>query len=150
MAEAKFEPKPGQVDYTNIRYCPTINCVVTYKGKVLLVKRSSELRLYPNYWNGISGFLDDHQAIEKKVKEELLEEVNIDETQIASIKLGKVLVQEGKKYQKTWFVLPVLVEVKNEAFELDYEAQEAKWIDPKHAKDLKLLPGFSEILAQFF
>jgi len=149
MAEPKFVPKPGQTDYTNIRYCPVINCVVTYQDKVLLVHRSSELNLYPGYWNGVSGFLDDQQSIEDKVKEELLEELYIDETQIASIERGSVLVQESEMYPKTWIVFPVHVEVKTDKFKLDYEAQDAKWYEREQIKQLKVVPGFEEVLAQF-
>jgi NADH pyrophosphatase NudC (nudix superfamily) len=71
MAEPKFIPKPGQIDYTNIRYAPTINCIVKYQDEFLLLQRSSDLHFYPGYWNGLSGFLDDHKDIEYKVKEEL-------------------------------------------------------------------------------
>ncbi|HEY4161329.1 MAG TPA: hypothetical protein VGM08_04680, partial [Candidatus Saccharimonadales bacterium] len=65
MAEPKFVPKPGQVDYTNIRYAPVINTVITNSGKVLLVQRSPGMRLYPGYWSGMSGFLDDNRSIEE-------------------------------------------------------------------------------------
>lgn len=30
--EPKFKPKPGQVDYTNTKRAPVINCVVKYMG----------------------------------------------------------------------------------------------------------------------
>ena len=46
MAQPKFIPRPGQVDYTNIRYAPVVNTIVVHSGKVLLVQRSSEMRLY--------------------------------------------------------------------------------------------------------
>ena len=39
----KFQPKPGQVDFTNIRYAPVANCVLFNEGKILLVKRSDEV-----------------------------------------------------------------------------------------------------------
>ena len=62
----KFVPAPGQTDFTNIRFAPVINCVLKYKNKILLVQRSKELRLYPDYWNGISGFLDDDKSLNDK------------------------------------------------------------------------------------
>ena len=66
MTQQPFIPRPGQVDFTNIRWCPVINCAVQYKNKILLVKRSKEMRLYPECWNGISGFLDDDKIWKKK------------------------------------------------------------------------------------
>lgn len=73
--EIKFEPNKGQVDYTNIRYTPVINCVVRHNNMILIVQRNQKMRLYPNFWNGISGFLDDRRSIEEKVKDELREEL---------------------------------------------------------------------------
>lgn len=149
MAEPIFKPKSGQTDYTNIRYCPVINCVVMHGGKILLVQRSADLNLYPNYWNGISGFLDDHQSIEDKVREELLEELYIDESQIISIERGNVLVQESRKYKKTWIVFPILVKVKTNKFDLSWEAKKAKWYEPSQINKLNLLPGFDVVVSQF-
>ena len=70
----KFKPKPGQIDYTNARWAPVINCVVKYKDRILIVQRSSKLNFYPGYWNGISGFLDDKRSLEEKARDELKEE----------------------------------------------------------------------------
>lgn len=78
MSKPKFKPKPGQVDFTNIRWAPVINCVVKHQDKILLVKRSKELNLYPGYWNGISGFLDDQRSLTEKVEEEIKEELGIE------------------------------------------------------------------------
>jgi ADP-ribose pyrophosphatase YjhB (NUDIX family) len=150
MAQKKFKPKPGQVDYTNIRFCPVINCIVQYKDKVLLVHRSEDLDLYPNCWNGVSGFLDDDKSIHEKVLEELSEELGMDAENIKQITTGDVLVQENEEYTKTWIVFPVLVQVNTDHIETDWEAKDAKWVKPSEAKDFKLLPGFDEVLARFF
>ena len=130
MAEAKFVSKPGQIDFTDARYCPVVNTVVTRGGKILLVQRSSQMRLYPNYWNGISGFLDDNRSIEEKVRDELREELGIKKTNIAKLKIGNVLIQEAPQYKKTWLVVPVLASIKIDKFQLDWEAKAAKWFNP--------------------
>lgn len=149
MSEPKFVPKPGQVDYRNIRYAPVVNTVVTHGGKVLLVQRSPDMRLYPGYWNGISGFLDDKRSIEEKVFEELQEELGFTEGDIESLERGRVLLQEAPDYDKTWLVVPVLARVKDVEFKLDWEAQRAKWYEPAELQKLTLLPGFQEVLDQF-
>ena len=146
MSEPKFIPAPGQVDYTNIRYCPVINCVLRYENKILLVKRSSVLKLYPGYWNGISGFLDSELSVEDKALEELREELNINNHDVLSIKRGRVLVQESEKYLKTWIVFPLLVDVKTTDIKLDWEASSYKWLTVRYAKKLNLLPGFKEVI----
>ena len=148
--ENKFKPRKGQVDFTNIRWAPVLNCVLKYKDKILVVQRNKEMRLYPEYWNGISGFLDDNKSLEEKVFEELREEVGLSKKDILSIKHGQVFDQDAHDYNKTWIVHPVLVNIKTDEVVLDWESQNHQWIKPKDAKKLKLLPGFKEVLKVLF
>jgi len=111
MKKLIFAPKPGQIDYTDARWAPVINCVLKYRDKILIVQRSNELNFYPGCWNGISGFLDDSKDFEQKVKNEIEEEVGIGKDYILSICLGEIFHQEEPEYKKTWIVHPVLVEV---------------------------------------
>ena len=146
MNKKIFKPKKGQVDYTNIRWCPVINCVLKYKNKLLVVKRSKELNFYPCYWNGISGFLDDKKDLNQKVLSELKEELGILKKDILEIKLGEIFDQNEPKYKKTWIVHPVLVEIKTNKIKLDWEAQNYKWAEINEIQKLKLLPGFDIVL----
>lgn len=143
---SKFQPKPGQIDFTNVRWAPVVNCVVKYGSKFLVVKRSEEMDLYPGFWNGVSGFLDDQKSLKQKVEEELREELGISRKNIKNIYLGEIFDQEAKKYKKTWIVHPVLVEVSTDKIKLDWEAQSYRWVNYFQAKKLKLLPGFDMVL----
>ena len=144
--EKKFKPKKGQVDFTHIRWAPVVNCVVVFKHKILLVQRSEALHLYPGYWNGISGFLDDDKGLREKVVEELKEEVGLTEKDIISITPGMVFDQDEPVYKKTWIVHPVLVKVKHNKVKLDWESKNYVWVSFAEAKKLKLLPGFDQVL----
>ncbi|SRR6266568_4130649 len=150
MTEPKFTPKPGQTDYTHIRYTPVINCVVVRADKILLVQRSAGMRLYPNYWNGISGFLDDDKSIEEKAGEELGEELGIVTKDIVSIRCGQVILQEAPDYGKTWLVVPVLTTIRAVDLQTDWEAVAAQWFAPAEVPKLDLLPGFIDVFRQFF
>ena len=141
-----FKLKPGQTDYTNIRWAPVMNCVVMHKGQILVVQRSKSLNFYPGYWNGISGFLDDAKGLREKVEEELREELGIQAKDIISIKLAEVFDQDESKYKKTWIVHPILVKVKTDKINLDWEAKQFVWTTINKAKKMKLLPGFGEVL----
>jgi ADP-ribose pyrophosphatase YjhB (NUDIX family) len=148
MVEPKFIPKPGQVDYTTIRYAPVVNIVAEYNGKLLIVQRSSGLRLYPGYWNGVSGFLDDNRSIEEKVRQELHEELGVAAADIISLQLGQILLQDAPQYAKTWLVVPVLARLKSDTFTLDWEAQRAQWCDAAAIPALNLMPGFPGVLTE--
>lgn len=148
--EKIFKPRVGQVDFTHVRWAPVINCVVKYKDKILIVERNKNLRLYPGYWNGISGFLDDKKSLREKVWQELREEVGLSSKNILSIKYGQIFDQEEPRYKKTWIVHPVLVTVNTDKIKLNWEAQNHQWLSPKDAKKLQLLPGFDTVLTALF
>lgn len=150
MAQPKFIPKPGQVDYTNIRYAPVVNSVVTYQGKIFCVKRSPDMRLYPNYWDWICGFLDDSKSIEDKAREELNEELGLRDEDIESLTRGNPWIDEAPDYKKTWFIVPVLAKVKTDTFTLDWEASEGVWFQPSELKKLKMPPDALRTAAEFF
>jgi len=143
---SKFQPKPGQIDYTEARWAPVINCVVKHDGKYLLVKRSEENEHYPGFWNGISGFLDDDKSLEEKVREELLEETGIKEKDIISIELGIIFDQNDEEHKKTWVVHPVLVEIRTDKIEIDWEASEYKWVELDDIENYDLMPGFDKVI----
>lgn len=146
MKKPTFKSRQGQVDYTNARWAPVVNCVLKYKNKLLVVQRSRELNFYPDYWNGISGFLDDQRSLSEKVVDEIREELGIPKSKIKRIRIGEIFHQEEPKYKKTWIVHPVLVEVKTDKIKLDWEAKNYKWVTLKEIRKLKLLPGFDEVL----
>lgn len=141
-----FQPKSGQVDFTDMRWAPVINCVVSFNGKILIVKRSAANKFYPEHWNGISGFLDDHGSLEEKVKEELEEEIGVKADKIVRLKLGRIFDQEAPDIGKTWVVHPVAVEISSDEIVLNDEAREYAWIAPQDATKYKLLPGFLIVL----
>lgn len=123
MKKPVFKPKTGQIDYSKARWAPVVNCVLKYRDKILVVQRSKELHFYPGYWNGISGFLDDHRSFREKVADEIREELAIPKKNIKSIRLGEIFDQEEPRYKKTWIVHPVLVEVTTDKLKLDWEAK---------------------------
>lgn len=146
MHKKKFRARSGQMDYSHARWVPVINCVVKFGRKVLVVKRSKKLRLYPDYWNGVSGFLDDKKSLREKVYEELREELSLIKKNVRKVVLGEIFDQEAPEYGKTWVVHPVLVEAKTDAIKLDWEADEYRWVTIAEAKKLRLLPGFKQVL----
>ena len=148
-AEPEFVPRPRQVDYAHIRYAPVLNAVVVCRGKVLLLQRSSGMRICPNSWCGISGYLDDDRSVEDKSRQEMLEEVGISAERILNMRRGTVLLQEAPEYGKSWLVVPVLVHVRGSRYRLDWESQAAGWFSMVEALSLPLLPGFDAVITQY-
>ena len=115
MKQPKFVSKPGQVDYTDIRYAPVVNALVENGGELLLVRRSSRLKIYPGQWGTVDGYLDDQKSIEEKVIEELEEEVGVKAKDIIDLQRGTPIIREDPEHSKTWLIIPVLVKVKTKS-----------------------------------
>jgi len=141
----KFKPKEGQVDFTNARWAPVINCAVSFNSKILIVKRSEKLNFYPGYWNGVSGFLDDERGLEEKVIDEVTEELNIGKKDIDSIQLCGIFDYDDPDYKKTWVTHAVLVKIKTDQIKLDWEATQYEWISLGEEKEYNLLPSFEKV-----
>lgn len=148
MNEQPFLPKPGQTDFTHIRWAPVIHCVVKWKDYILVIKRSKKLNFFPNHWGGVSGFLDDDMNLETKVREELQEELGILPKHIKRIRLGEIFHLDTPQYKKTWIVHPVAVWVDTNKITLDYENAKYRWVLPAETKKLLLIPGFVRILEE--
>ena len=147
MDKIPFKAQIGQVDYTDIRWVPVFNCVVMFRGKMLLLLRSRAVGYYPGYWNGVSGFLDDHKSLAEKAKEELWEELGIKEKDIKSIKLIDIIEGENKRHKKTWIIHALTVELLVPDIKLNWENDAYVWIDKKEVFTYRLLPGFHDVLA---
>ncbi len=150
MGNNIFQPKLGQTDYTNVRWAPVVSCVIKHEGKILLVKRSKNMNLYPELWNGIGGFLDDGKSLEEKVREELNEEAGIKESEIISIKHGEIFDLDDQAIGKTWIIHPALVEVSTDKIVLNWEAEEYRWISMDELKNFDVTAGFMKIVGDFF
>lgn len=148
--ERPFVPRPGQTDYTHIKYAPVINCLLVHDGKILLVQRNQTMRYYPGYWNGLSGFLDDERTVEEKVLYELYDEAGLTKDNIIKMTEGHIFEQPEPAYKKVWVVHPVRVDVNTEVIKSDWEAQDHQWIDPSDVQLYKVLPGFEKVVATFF
>lgn len=150
MEENKtFKPKLGQTDYTNARWAPVISCIVKHGEKILIVKRSKDMNIYPGLWNGIGGFLDDEKSLEEKIKEELNEETGINENEIISIKHGEIFDLDDPAIGKTWIIYPALVEVATDNIVLDWEAEEYRWVDYGELKNFEVTAGFGKVVKNF-
>ncbi len=145
--EKKFKPKSGQTDYTNIRWAPVVNCVVMYRGKMLLVERSSRSFVYIQVIGTVfRDFSTTQKSLKEKVIEELREELGIRKNEVVSIRPGEVFNQDEPKYKKTWIVHPILVHVKTDTRFARLGSAKYKWVTLREAEKMKLLPGFDIVL----
>ncbi len=121
----------GRIDYTDSDTAPVVTVFVTFKGKVLLLKRSNDVLTYKGKWNTVAGYLDDLKPLQEKIFEELSEELGITTTDIKTIHVGKPYTFTDSSTKKRWIVHPANVELtKKITIKLDWEHIEYRWIDP--------------------
>ena len=141
-----FTPREGQVDFHHIRWAPVMNIALMHGEEYLVVKRSETMNFYPGLWNGISGFIDDGQSLDEKVREELREELGLKEEAILSIELRGIFDQEAPELGKTWIVHAIKATVQHKEITLDWEASEHRWLTGEEYRTLELVPGFATVL----
>lgn len=137
----------GRIDYSNSKEAPVLNCFVEFNGKLLLLKRSDKVGAYKGKWNSIGGYLDDSKSLDQKVKEELSEELNIEDDDIANIKIGSAYKFHDQAIDKIWHIFPVLAELKTKPkIKLDWEHTDFVWIDIDEIKNYDTVPKLLEVL----
>ena len=152
---AKKLPKfsDGRINYSNSNTAPVIVIFIKYKDKIILLKRSNKVLTYQGKWNTVAGYLDEIKPINKKILEELREEVKIQKNNISSIYLGEPYILKDTKVEmgKTWIIHPALAELKTQPeIKLDWEHTKYQWIKPEELKNFDTIPHLEKSLKNLF
>ena len=124
----------------------TVSAVILdNEGRVLLLKRSSSRKAYPNKWNTISGTIENEspkEAILREISEELGSGCSLE------------LLEEGKCYKDIqvegqWIVYPFLFKYKSGGISLNKEHSEYNWFRRDELKKLDLVPAALKDLETF-
>lgn len=83
----------GRINYSNVRVCPVVNCVVRCGDMVLMTRRGEDVLAYPNTVNGVSGFIDEIKSLEDVVYQELIEEVGLRKEDVKELNIFTKIVQ---------------------------------------------------------
>ena len=151
MSNTYPKREDGRIDYTNARKAAVLTIYVLYNDKILLLKRSDRVHTYKGKWNTIAGYLDELSPIEKKIHEELTEELQITKDQIQEIKIQEYYAFHDPAIACTWIIYPVLVTLNEKpAIVLDWEHTEYQWIDPRDIENFDTVPNASESLKRCF
>jgi len=140
----------GRIDYSESDAAAVIVIFVKFKDEILLMKRGEKVREHRGVWDAVAGYIDEIKPIRQKVLEEVKEEAGIDEENIFSIHIGEGCKSVEKKINKTWFVLPVLVELKSKPeIKLDWENTECRWVKREEIKNFDTPPNLVQMLDTF-
>ena len=126
------------------------SCILEHSGKILLLKRSDQVRTYRGLWGSVAGYVeDDEEPLETALKE-IEEEVGLHQDEIYLVKRAEpvTFIDVYRKETYHWTVYPFLFHIEYpEHVTLDWEHTEYRWIVPSAIRKYKTAPRLKEIVA---
>lgn len=128
-----------------MRKFQAVSCVLTRAGKILMLKRSQNVRTNPSLWSVVSGQIMSNELPLDAAYREMQEELNLHRNELELILQGDPIYVYPKpdaitKIHTFLFTSP------NTNFELNNEHTEAIWVPVNHVQSLATVPRFYEIL----
>ena len=118
-------------------------------GRVLLLRRADQASTYPGRWAGVSGYLENGDAL-AQAYHELEEETGLKEADVELAGTGPPVVaadEEGR-----WVVHPFLFRTGDAAeIRLNEESAESEWVEPAALAERETVPALADayLLARF-
>lgn len=144
MHESDDRSEPGTV-----RTTPVVSCLLLRvdgpEPRLCLVRRSQRVGSYQARWAGISGFLEEGVTPEEQAYTEIREEIGLQGAQVRLLRRGAVVEHVDEQLGRRWLIHPFLGEVlEPEAIQLDWEAEELRWIAPGELGSYETVPKLQE------
>ena len=126
-----------------------VTSFITNDQKILLLKRSNQVKTLKCLRAGISGIIEkgDETPL-SRAKIEIFEEVGIKEEELKllkSIQQQRIVSPQYKNHE--WSIFPFLFSTKNMEIKLNWENSEFKWIKPTEIVNYKTVPDLDKILS---
>ena len=129
---------------TNEAPISVVTAFVTRGGRVLLLKRSSQVGTYSGLWAGVSGYLETDSAVEQAMME-IGEELDVASDGAVLEIEGEPLEVLDEKNQKRWTVHPYRFVLRDGVEpRIDWEHVEMRWVEPDEIRSMKTVPSLWE------
>ena len=124
-----------------------VTSFLAHNDKILVLKRSQQVRTMKGLWSGISGIIENNETPIKRAKIEIFEEVGIKEQNIKLIKSGSEVFVESPQYKNhQWVISPFLFQTEISDIKLNWENSEFRWIHVNELKEFNTVPSLKKIL----
>ena len=132
-----------------MRSTSIVTSFITNEQKILILKRSNQVKTLKCLWAGISGIIEKGDKTPlSRAKIEIFEEVGIEEKELKllkSIQQLRIISSQYKNHE--WNIFPFLFSTKNIKIKLNWENSEFKWIKPTEIINYKTVPDLEKILS---
>ena len=130
-----------------MRKTSIVTSFLKHNDKILILKRSQQVRTMKGLWSGVSGTIENNETAIKRAKIEIFEEVGIKEQHIELIKSGNEISVESPQYKNhQWVIFPFLFQTEISDIKLNWENSEFRWIHVNEFKEFNTVPSLEKIL----
>jgi mutator protein MutT len=119
-------------------YVVVVAVVRNPSGKILLLRKSANDKVYPNKWSFCAGHIKEFEAAEDTVLREIIEETGLHATIDSPVKIEESI---DASIGRRWIVACFLCSVKSNAVTLCHENSEYRWVELSEIKDFDMVPG---------
>ena len=124
-----------------------VTSFLDHNDKILVLKRSQQVRTMKGLWAGVSGIIENNEMPIKRARIEIFEEVGIKEQNIELIKSGNEISVESPQYKNhQWIISPFLFQTEISDIKLNWENSEFRWIHVNELKEFNTVPSLEKIL----
>jgi 8-oxo-dGTP pyrophosphatase MutT (NUDIX family) len=123
-----------------------VTVFLMHEGKILILRRSENVRTMKHKWAGISGYIEgDENALERAYRE-VSEESGLSSNEIELVAAAKPLEVPDRERDTLWIVHPHLFKTSKAIVKLDWEHDQYRWIDPVEIINYETVPMLKETL----
>lgn len=130
-----------------MRSTKIVTSFIKNNEKILLLKRSNNVKTMKGLWAGISGIIEKNEEPLSRAKIEIYEEVGISENKIKLVKAAREIKIHSPQYENhEWEIFPFLFEAKKPEIKLNWENSEYAWINIEELPNYKTVPSLDRVL----
>jgi 8-oxo-dGTP diphosphatase len=127
-----------------------VTVFLEHDRKILLLRRSQKASTMKGLWAGISGYIENNDALTQALKE-IKEETGLSNKELNLLHVGQPLeVVESDKPYIAWVVHPYLFHSNTSLIKIDWEHDELTWIKPNEIQSYETVPKLKEALRRVY
>jgi 8-oxo-dGTP diphosphatase len=120
------------------------------REEILLLRRSQQVGTYRGRWAGVSGYIEETDALTQAYTE-MEEETGLAGEDVQLLRTGEPLEVVDAEAERRWIVHPFLFEVREPArIRADWEHTETHWIRPEEIFQYETVPQLAETLMRVY
>ena len=132
-----------------MRYTNIVTSFLKNQDKILILKRSQDVKSMKGLWSGVSGVIENQENPLKRAEIEIFEEIGIRTNEIKLLKSGDELDIISPQYKnRKWHVFPFLFDTKKTEIKLNWENSDYKWIEIGELEKFETVPSLENVLAR--